>query len=91
MSEAVDLVAGDVSVATVRERTTRGSQVVTMLAVVVPPLGLVAAAIGLWGVALSFVDVAVFLALFALFEVAVRFDSAEADICQGLRTGRLDL
>lgn len=37
------------------------------------------------------VNVAVFLALFALFEVAVRFDSAEADICQGLRTGRLDL
>lgn len=37
------------------------------------------------------VNVAVFLALFALFEVAVRFDLAEADICQGLRTGRLDL
>ena len=44
-------------VATVRERTTRASQVVTLIAIVVPPLGLIAVAIGLWGVAFSWVDV----------------------------------
>ena len=52
MSEAVELVGGEVAVATVRERTTRASQVVTLLAIVIPPLGLIAAAVGLWGIAL---------------------------------------
>ena len=66
MSEAVELVGGEVAVATVRERTTRASQVVTLLAIVIPPLGLIAAAVGLWGVALSWVDVAVFLTLYVL-------------------------
>src|SRR3954471_21924567 len=66
MSEAVELAGNDVAVATVRERTTRASQVVTLLAIVIPPLGLIIAAVGLWGVALSWVDVAVFLTLYVL-------------------------
>ena len=66
MSEAVELVGGEVAVATVRERTTRASQVVTLLAIVIPPLGLIAAAVGLWGIALSWVDVAVFVTLYVL-------------------------
>ena len=66
MSEAVELAGNDVAVATVREHTTRASQVVTLLAIVIPPLGLIIAAVGLWGVALSWVDVAVFLTLYVL-------------------------
>ena len=45
MSEAVELAGKDVAVATVRERTTRASQVVTLLAIVIPPLGLIIAAV----------------------------------------------
>src|SRR5215210_6754786 len=56
----------DAAVATVREHTTRASQVVTLLAVVIPPLGLVATGIGLWGVALSWIDVLLFLVLYVL-------------------------
>jgi len=59
MSEAVNLAAPDVEIATVREHTTRASQVVTMIAIVVPPLGIIAVAFGLWGIAFSWVDVAV--------------------------------
>jgi stearoyl-CoA desaturase (Delta-9 desaturase) len=66
VSEAVEIVTSEVAVATVRERTTRSSQVVMLLAIVIPPLGLVVAAVGLWGIALSWVDVAVFLALYVL-------------------------
>jgi len=66
MTEAVEFAAADVQVATVRERTTRASQVVTLLAIVIPPLGLIVVAAGLWGVALSWVDVAVFLILYVL-------------------------
>ena len=66
MSEAVELAGSDGAVATVRERTSRASQVVTLLAIVIPPLGLIIAAVGLWGVALSWVDVAVFLTLYVL-------------------------
>ena len=54
----------DVAIATVRERTSRASQVVTLLAVGVPPLGLLSAAGLLWGVALSWVDVLIFLVLY---------------------------
>jgi stearoyl-CoA desaturase (delta-9 desaturase) len=56
----------EVAVATVRESTTRASQVVTLLAVVIPPLGLLAVAVGLWGVALSPVDVVLFLVLYVV-------------------------
>ena len=56
----------DAGVATVRERTTRASQLVTLLAVLIPPLGLVATGIGLWGVALSWIDIVLFLVLYVL-------------------------
>ena len=49
----------DVVVATVRERTSRASQAITLAAVLVPPLGLLSAAGLLWGVAFSWVDAVV--------------------------------
>ena len=58
-------VASKVAVGTVRERTSRVSQVVTLIAVGVPPLGLLSAMGLLWGVALSWLDVALFLVLYA--------------------------
>ena len=66
MSEAVRFDAADVEIATVREHTTRASQIVTMIAIIVPPLGIIAAAVSLWGIAFSCVDVAVFLMLYVL-------------------------
>ena len=54
----------DVAIATVRERTSRASQIVTLLAVGVPPLGLLSAAGLLWGVALSWPDVVIFFVLY---------------------------
>jgi stearoyl-CoA desaturase (Delta-9 desaturase) len=54
----------DAAIATVRERTSRASQVVTLLAVGIPPLGLLSAIGLLWGVALSWVDVALFVVLY---------------------------
>jgi stearoyl-CoA desaturase (Delta-9 desaturase) len=56
----------DIAVGTVRDETTRASKLVTLAAVVVPPLGLLSAAGLLWGVALSWRDVA----LFAVFYTA---------------------
>jgi stearoyl-CoA desaturase (delta-9 desaturase) len=57
-------VAHRTEIATVRERTGRASQVVTLIAVAVPPLGLLSAMGFLWGVALSWLDVALFLVLY---------------------------
>ena len=54
----------DAAIATVRERTSRASQVVTLLAVGIPPLGLLSAVGLLWGVALSWVDVVLFVVLY---------------------------
>jgi stearoyl-CoA desaturase (delta-9 desaturase) len=54
----------DVAIATVRERTSRASQIVTLLAVGVPPLGLLSAVGLLWGVAISWVDVVLFFVLY---------------------------
>ena len=53
-------------VGTVRDETSFTSKVITFVAVVVPPLGTVAAAWGLWGIAIGPLDVV----LFALFYVA---------------------
>jgi stearoyl-CoA desaturase (delta-9 desaturase) len=53
-------------VATVRDRTSNASRVVTLLAVVGPPLALVSAAGLLWGVALSWLDLALFACFYAL-------------------------
>jgi stearoyl-CoA desaturase (delta-9 desaturase) len=54
----------DVALGTVREATSRASRAVTLVAVVVPPLGLLCAAGVLWGVALSWVDVVLFAVLY---------------------------
>jgi stearoyl-CoA desaturase (delta-9 desaturase) len=54
------------AVGTVRQRTSRISQVVTMIAVVVPPLGIVLAMGLLWGIAFHWVDVALFAALYVV-------------------------
>jgi stearoyl-CoA desaturase (delta-9 desaturase) len=48
-----------VQIGTVRAGTSRVSQIVTLVAVVVPPLGIIAAAGLLWGVAFHWVDVAI--------------------------------
>jgi len=55
----------DVAIATVRERTSRASQVVTLIAVGVPPLGVLSAMGLLWGVAFSWLDVVLFVVLYA--------------------------
>jgi stearoyl-CoA desaturase (delta-9 desaturase) len=55
-----------VAVATVRPRTSRVSQVVTLVAVVVPPLGVVSAMGLLWGVGFHWVDVALFVGLYVV-------------------------
>jgi len=54
------------AVGTVRTRTSRISQVVTLVAVVVPPLGVVSAMGLLWGVGFHWVDVALFLGLYVV-------------------------
>jgi stearoyl-CoA desaturase (delta-9 desaturase) len=54
----------DVAVGTVRDSTSRASRLVTLAAVVVPPLGILSAAGLLWGVALSWVDVVLFSVLY---------------------------
>jgi stearoyl-CoA desaturase (Delta-9 desaturase) len=54
------------AVGTVRQRTSRISQVMTMVAVVVPPLGIVLAMGLLWGIAFHWVDVALFAALYVV-------------------------
>jgi stearoyl-CoA desaturase (Delta-9 desaturase) len=56
----------DARVATVREQTTRTSRVITLVAIAAPPIGLVVAAGQLWGVALSWVDLILFLVLYVL-------------------------
>jgi len=53
-------------VGTVRSRTSRISQVVTLVAVVVPPLGLFSAMGFLWGVAFRWVDVALLVSLYVV-------------------------
>jgi stearoyl-CoA desaturase (delta-9 desaturase) len=57
-------VATPSAVGTVRARTSFASQVVTVIAVGVPPLGLLSAMGLLWGVALSWVDVVLFMTLY---------------------------
>jgi stearoyl-CoA desaturase (delta-9 desaturase) len=54
----------DVAIGTVRHTTSRASRAVTLVAVVVPPLGLLCVAGILWGVALSWVDVVLFAVLY---------------------------
>jgi stearoyl-CoA desaturase (Delta-9 desaturase) len=54
------------AVGTVRSRTSRISQVVTLVAVVVPPLGLISAIGLLWGVGFHWVDAGLFLGLYVV-------------------------
>ena len=56
----------EITVATVRERTSRISQVVTLIAVVVPPLGVFAAMGLLWNVAFHWSDLAILAGLYVL-------------------------
>src|SRR5256712_6183300 len=53
-------------VGTVRTRTSRISQVVTLIAVVVPPLALISAMGLLWGVGFHWVDVALFAGMYVV-------------------------
>ena len=55
-----------ITVGTVRPGTSRISQVVTLVAVVVPPLGLLSAMGLLWGVAFHWYDVALFVSLYVV-------------------------
>ena len=55
-----------VQVGTVRERTSRVSQVVTVIAVIVPPLGLVSAMGLLWGVGFHWIDAVLFVGLYTV-------------------------
>ncbi len=57
---------GDRGIATVRPHTTRVSQVVTLVAVVVPPVGILSAAGILWGVAFRLLDLELFVAFYVL-------------------------
>jgi stearoyl-CoA desaturase (delta-9 desaturase) len=61
-------VGGGVSaeIGTVRPRTSRISRGVTLVALVVPPLGIAAAAGALWGVAFHWVDLVVFAAFYVV-------------------------
>src|SRR5205085_10148478 len=53
-------------VATVRPRTSRISQAVTLVAVLVPPLGVLSAMGLLWGVAFHWVDVVLLVLLYVV-------------------------
>jgi stearoyl-CoA desaturase (delta-9 desaturase) len=69
MTELAEPTLPPTAVGTVRPGTSRISQVVTLVAVVVPPLGLVSAMGLLWGVAFHWID----LVLFAAFYVVCAF------------------
>jgi stearoyl-CoA desaturase (delta-9 desaturase) len=58
--------AGALAVATIRERTSHVSQVVTLVAVIVPAGGILSAAGLLWGVAFRPLDLVLFLVLYVL-------------------------
>jgi len=61
-----DGAATAVAVGTVRGRTSRISQVVTLIAVIVPPLGLISAMGLLWGVGFRWADVGLFVGMYTL-------------------------
>lgn len=53
-------------IGTVRDHTSTASRIVTLIAVAVPPLGLLSAAGVLWGVALGPLDVALFVVMYVI-------------------------
>ncbi|MHB8470058.1 MAG: acyl-CoA desaturase [Gaiellaceae bacterium] len=63
---AVQSAESPARVGTVRTRTSRISQIVTLVAVVVPPLGLIAAMGLLWGIGFHWVDVALFAGMYVV-------------------------
>jgi stearoyl-CoA desaturase (delta-9 desaturase) len=67
----VDQVLEQPPVATVRQRTTLTSQVITVIAVVVPPLGLFMAMGLLWGVAFHPVDLILLVTLYFLCGIGI--------------------
>src|SRR5690348_5511575 len=69
MEQPIDIAttaAAAARIGTVRTRTSRISQAVTLVAVVVPPLGLVSAMGLLWGVGFHPVDVALFVGFYVV-------------------------
>src|SRR5229473_1909767 len=56
----------DVAIATVRERTSRPSQIITVIAVVVPPLGIAAAMGALWNVAFHWSDLGIMAGMYVV-------------------------
>ena len=66
MEQAVD---NAVNVGTVRQRTSLGSQIATIAAVVLPPFGLLSAMGLLWGVAFHWVDLILLVVLYVLTAV----------------------
>ena len=62
----MDALQPSVRTATVRTRTSLASQVVTLLAVVVPPLGLLSAMGLLWGVAFHLLDLILLVSLYTI-------------------------
>src|SRR4051812_35931304 len=66
MNDTLDTAIPAPAIGTVRPRTSRVSQVVTLVAVVVPPLGLLSAMGLLWGVAFHWIDVALLVALYVV-------------------------
>jgi stearoyl-CoA desaturase (Delta-9 desaturase) len=66
IGQNLDTIGQAAQVGTVRPRTSGLSQAVTLVAVVVPPLGLVAAMGLLWDVGFHWVDLALFLALYVV-------------------------
>jgi stearoyl-CoA desaturase (delta-9 desaturase) len=78
-----------VTVATVRERTSRASQVVTVLAVAVPPLGLLSAGGVLWGVAFSWVDAVTFVVLYVLCGFGITIGFHRLFTHRSFETGRV--
>jgi stearoyl-CoA desaturase (delta-9 desaturase) len=58
--------AGVSQIGTIRSRTSRISQVVTLVAVVVPPLGLVLAMGLLWGIGFHWIDLLLFAGMYVL-------------------------
>ncbi len=55
---------GDRRVGTVREETSTGSKIITLIGVGVPPLGVLVAAFHLWGVYLNLTDVVTFVVMY---------------------------
>src|SRR3979409_1278351 len=75
-------------VGTVRAGTSRISQVVTVVAVVVPPLG-VASAMGLlWGVGFHWIDVVLFLGLYTVCAFGTTIGFHRSSTHKGFEAGR---